>query len=115
MKSKTNRFFHGPKTTLGMWSIGLMVIMPLLFFIGASFTNSLYLSVPSGDSILQDVALRPALALTMLAGMASGILAFFTGFIAIVAKKERSIFVYFSTLIGMLLIVILTGEIVSPH
>jgi len=115
MKGTATRFFHGPDTNLGKWSIGLIIAMPILFFIGTSFTNTLYASVPSGDSILQDIAARPALALTMLAGMAAGILAFIVGIVAVAAKKERSFFVYISTLIGMLLTIFLVGEFITPH
>lgn len=115
MKGIANRFFHGPDTLLGKWSIGLIIAMPILFFIGGSFTNTIYESVPSGDSILEDIAIRPALALTMLAGMVAGILAFITGIITVAAKKERSFFVYISTLIGLLLIIFLLGEFISPH
>lgn len=110
-----HRLFHAPDTKPGKWSIGLIILMPILFFIGASFANTLYASVPSGDSIIQDIAARPALALTMLAGMAAGILAFALGIVAVAAKRERSLFVYISTLIGMLLTIFLLGELISPH
>jgi len=115
MKTAVNRFFHGPDTKLGKWSIGLIIAMPILFFVGTSFTNTLYASVLAGGSILQDIAARPALALTMLTGMAAGILAFFVGVVAVIVKKERSFFVYISTFIGMLLLVFLLGEFFSPH
>ena len=62
-----------PKNTLGKWSVGLIVAMPLLFIIGTSFTNSIYESVPAGGTILADIAASPALARTMLAGLTSGI------------------------------------------
>jgi hypothetical protein len=89
--------------------------MPLLFFLGASFKNSLYKSIPAGGSIFADIAARPALALTMLAGMISGITAFIIGFLAIIRRKENSLLVYVSTLIGALLTLFLTGEIIFPH
>lgn len=104
-----------PKTTLGKRSLGLIVAMPVLFFVGSSFTNSLYKSVPAGDSIIEDIAGRPALALAMLAGMAAGISAFVTGFVAIIRRKERAPLVYLSTTVGMLLILFLIGEIMFPH
>jgi len=115
MKGTANCFFHGPDTKQGKWSIGLIVAMPVLFFIGTSFTNTLYASVPAGGSIPQDIVARPALALTMLAGMATGVLAFVVGIVAVAAKKERSFFVYISTLIGLLLAIFLVGEFISPH
>jgi hypothetical protein len=104
-----------PITALGKWSVGLIVVMPLLFLIGTSFTNSIYQSVPAGDTILADIAARPALALTMLAGMVAGISAFITGILAITRQNEYSLLVYASSLIGALLVVFLAGEILFPH
>ena len=104
-----------PKTSLGRWSLGLAAAMPVLFFIGMSFTTLLYKSVPAGGTILKDIAVRPALALTMLAGMASGISAFIIGLIAIIRQKERALLVYGATLIGALLVIFLLGEFLSPH
>lgn len=103
-----------PVTTLGKWSVGLIVAMPILFFIGSSFTNTLYASVPAGNSILEDMAARPVLALSMLAGMTAGIMAFVTGFVAIV-RKEKAILVYIAFFIGALLLVFLAGEFIYPH
>ena len=64
---------------------------------------------------MKDIAVRPALALTMLAGMASGISAFIIGLIAIIRQKERALLVYGATLIGALLVIFLLGEFLSPH
>ncbi|MCA9999100.1 MAG: hypothetical protein KDE56_25225 [Anaerolineales bacterium] len=104
-----------PKTILGKWSVGLIVVMPILFVIGTSFTNSLYAAVPASGTILADIAARPALALTMLAGMAAGITAFIVGLLALVRQKERALLVYASTVVGALLLVFLAGEFISPH
>lgn len=104
-----------PETTTGKWSLGLIISMPILFIIGSSFTYSLYQSIPAGNTILEDIAARPALALTMLAGMAAGISAFITGLLAILMQKDNTLLVYVSTVIGALLILFLMGEIVFPH
>ena len=104
-----------PKTTLGKWSLGLIISMPVLFITGTSLVTSLYQSIPAGNTILEDIAARPALALTMLAGMAAGISALITGLLAILRQKENALLVYVSTVIGALLILFLLGEIVSPH
>lgn len=109
------KIYFIPKTTLGRWSLGLIIAVPILFFIGSFFRNLLYVSVPAGDTILEDIARRPALALTMLAGMASGISAFITGLIAVIKKRERGLLVYISTTMGFLLILFLLGEILFPH
>lgn len=104
-----------PNALSGKWSIGLIVAMPLLFVIGISLADSLYKSVSAGDTILADISARPALALTMLTGMISGILSFVTGLVAIFRKKDRAILVYVSCTIGGLFVVFLVGDIVFPH
>ena len=98
------------KTTLGKWSIGLILAMPILFAMGMSFTNSLYKSVPAGNTILADIISRPALAIIMLTGFAAGISAFITGIMAIFKQKERAILVYLSSLVGAALILYIIGE-----
>jgi len=104
-----------PITILGKWSIWLIAAMLLFFILGTSFTNSLYKTVPAGDTIFADIAARPALALTMLGGMISGILAFLTGLLALVRQKEKAILVYVSSFVGGLVLVFLIGEVLSPH
>ena len=104
-----------PGTTLAKWSVGLIIMMPILFVVGSSFSDSLYESVSAGRTILADIVTRPFVALTMLAGMASGISAFITGLIAILKQKEKALLVYVSTLIGGLLILYLIAEIAFPH
>jgi hypothetical protein len=104
-----------PKTKLGKWSVALIVAMLILFIIGPASRNSLYKSVPAGETIPADIVARPVLALAMLAGMAAGISAFITGLLAIIKKKEKALLVYISTLIGALLTLFLSGEILSPH
>ena len=104
-----------PKTKLGQWSLGLIIAMPLLFAIGTSLADSLYASVPAGGTIPADIAARPALALTMLAGMLAGILACITGLSGILRQRERAVLVYLSSLVGALLILFLIGEVLFPH
>jgi len=93
----------------------LILLMPILFVIGTSFVNLVYPSVPAGGTILEDILARPALALTMLAGMAAGILAFITGVVAITRKNERAFLVYAATMAGLLLILFLAGEFLFPE
>lgn len=113
MQERSWKFIPGTKP--GGWSVGLIVLMPILFVIGTSFAGSLYKSVPGGDTILADLAGRPLLAVTMLAGMAAGIAGFITGLVAILKSKERAILVYLSTVIGGFFIVYLIAELAFPH
>ena len=95
--------------------MGLVILMPILFAVGTSFVNLLYPSVPAGETILNDVGARPALALTMLAGMVVGTMAFITGVVAITRKNERALLVYAAMMAGLLLILFLTGEFLFPE
>lgn len=104
-----------PTTTLGKWSLGLIVVMQLLVLLGPSLANSLYRSSPAGGSILADIAARPVLALTMLAGIAGGIAAFITGLFAVIRSKERALLIYLSTAVGGILQFFLAGELLFPH
>jgi hypothetical protein len=58
---------------------------------------------------------RPALALTMLVGMAAGVSALITGLIAIIRQKERAILVYAATLVGAGFTLFLLAEVLFPH
>ncbi len=104
-----------PKSNLGKWSLGLIIAMALLLLLGSSFTNTLYESVPSGETILADIGNRPALAITMLIGFAAGISAFITGLTAIINRKERNILVYAATVLGAGMILFLIAEFLFPH
>ena len=104
-----------PKTNLGKWSVGLIIAMFVLFFIGSSLTNTLYETVSAGSTIFADIASRPFLGISMLIGFGVGISAFVTGFIGIFKLKDRSILVYAATIIGALLIVLLISEFLFPH
>lgn len=104
-----------PKTNLGMWSVGLILAMPLLFFLGTSMTDTLYASVPAGGTLLKDIVARPALAITMLAGLACGVAAFITGLLAGLRQRERSPMVYVSIAVGALLIFFLAAEFIGSH
>ena len=103
-----------PKSNLGKWSIGLIILTPILFYMGMSFVN-FYESVPSGKTILQDIISRPGVALLMLAGFFSGIAAFFCGIIGIRRKKDYSVLVFISTILGFLVLLWVIVEILFPH
>ena len=103
-----------PKTILGKWSVVLIIIMPILFYIGTS-SVSFYESVPARKTIPEDIVARPGVALPMLAGFISGIAAFFVGIIGIARKTDHSVFVFLSTAIGLLVLLWCLAEIIFPH
>ena len=103
-----------PKSRLGKLSVLLIVIMPILFYIGMSFV-SFYESIQAGKTIPHDIVTRPGVALSMLAGFVSGIAAFFTGIIGIIRKKDFSILIFLSTIMGFLVLLWCFAEILFPH
>jgi len=111
----TRQFLRVPQTRLGKWSVGLIVVMPILFLLGTWSMNTFYPSVESGDTLFKDILARPALALSMLAGLTAGVLACITGFAATLRQKERTLLVYLSTVLGTLVFLFILGEIFFPH
>jgi len=103
-----------PKGILGKWSVALIIMMPILFYIGMSFVD-FYESVPAGKTIPHDIIARPGVALPMLAGFVCGIAAFFTGIIDITKKKDYSILVFLSSAMGFLTLLWCFAEVLFPH
>lgn len=81
-----------PETLLGKWS----VLLGILFIV--------FITLKMG----------PGFPLPTFAIAAIGIAGFVTGIISIV-KKERSILVFLSVLLGLLIIAWIIGELVYPH
>lgn len=104
-----------PKSRLGMWSVILIVLMPALLFLGRTIFLNFYTNVPAGRTIPQDIIKRPGIALPMLLGILTGIMAFVAGVVATTKKKERSILVYTSSLLGLLVLLFVLGEFLFPH
>jgi hypothetical protein len=97
-----------PKTTMGKWSTGLIIVF-LLFL--AVFLILVASGQRGGDTFFSNLALTiPGL----LAGV-FGISAMVTGVIGIVKSRERSILVFLATAIGFYLLLLLLGEILVPH
>jgi hypothetical protein len=104
-----------PKTKTGLSSIIFALLMPLTFKLGFFSARNIYPATISGETITKDISSRPFVALPMLAGFLFGILAFTSGIYAIVKNHEKSPLTFTSSLIGLLLILFLLGEIISPH
>lgn len=104
-----------PRSPLGWWAVVLILAMPCLFVVGSSFASTSYRSIPAGKTIAEDLLARPALALSMLAGMVSGITAFIVGLLAIIRKSDMAVLVVIAMAVGALLILFLVAELVFPH
>ena len=101
--------FLTPKTKLGKLSV-ISILLFFLFLIvmmiivkvqapkeNQTFFSNFWLSVPGFLS------------------MAFGIVSFITGLISIIKHKERAFLVYISTLIGLMVLWFVIGEILVSH
>lgn len=98
-----------PQTKLGRWSIGLAIAFFVLLATGRvvvkvfgqeggeTFLDNLWISVP------------------MLGAGASIVAAFFVGVVSIWKQKERAILVFIVSLIGLIGLWFMIGELLVPH
>lgn len=95
-----------PSTSLGWWALGLGIAFVLLFSLNTFVFMPLQVSVP------WQMALLPFYGIFMLlSGLASSV----TGLIAILRKKERSVFVWLTLIPGTFVVFLLMGEFLVPH
>jgi hypothetical protein len=97
-----------PKTVLGKWSVGLIIVFIVLL---ALFELLVASGQRGGETFFSNLILT----IPMLIAAISGISAFATGLIGVIMSRERSIAVYLATLIGLLVLLFVLGEIIFPH
>jgi hypothetical protein len=97
-----------PKTTPGKWSVGLIIVFIVLL---ALFQFLVASGQRGGETFFSNLILT----IPMLIAGISGISAFATGLIGVIMSRERSIAVYLATLIGLLVLLFVLGEIIFPH
>jgi len=98
-----------PKTTLGKWSTGLIIVAFLLFVV---FLIEVASGFRGGDTL--DFSDLWAGIPMLLAGV-SAISSMVTGIIGIVKSKERSILVFLASAIGLFALLLVAGEFLFPH
>jgi len=98
-----------PKTKLGKWSMWLIVAFFLLLATGIAVVS--VFKQEGGETFFDNLWIS----IPMLNAVASAIAAFITGIIAIIKNKERSILVIITTVIGLLVLWFVVGEILVPH
>lgn len=97
-----------PKTYLGKWTVGLIIgffILLAVFFMfiklgergGMTYWSNLKLAIPGTAAAL------------------CGILSFFTGIISVFKNKERSVLVFLSIILGFLILLWVSAELLFPH
>jgi hypothetical protein len=90
-----------PKTTLGKWSLGTIlvgILLYLVFFIVVRVGFRSGVNVPASPTIL--------LFISAIASMVGGIF-------SIIKSKERSILIFLSVAIGVFALVFLVGDLVD--
>jgi len=99
-----------PKTKPGKWSLWLLVgFLLLLLFTsvvviglfnqegGKTFADNLFISIP------------------IFGAFGSAITSFVTGVISVWKYKERSLFVFITVVLGLLITLFIIGELTIPH
>jgi len=97
-----------PKTSLGKWSVGLIVFFFLLL-------SLFYFLCASGERGGANFFSNPKLSVTALLMAFSGILAFFFGVLSVAMDKERAVLVFLAALIGLFVLIFCLAEIIFPH
>lgn len=108
MKKERLKKLFIPKTNLGRWSLRLI----MAFFLFLIFAMLIVASGQEGGDTIFDNLL---ISIPMIFAGISAIGSFITGIISIIKKKERAIVVFASTLIGLLILWFVIGELAFPH
>ena len=102
------RVHFRPRTKLGKRSVWLLVALAV--FMGV-FRINVLLGQRGGDTFFSN----PSLAIPILLAGISGIAAFITGLISIIKEKERSISVFLAVAVGLIVLIVVLANIISPH
>lgn len=100
-----------PKTALGKWSVRLIVASPVFFLL------AMLILIASGERSedIETFFSNLAIAIPMILAGICAISAFFTGIIAIIKSKDRSVIVFITTGLGFFILFLVLGEVLFPH
>jgi len=98
-----------PKKTLSKWSFWFLVTSALM--LGLFFAIIAIFNLEGGDTFFSN----PPLFIPILLAFATSVLAFATGLFSIIFRKGRSLTVFLTTLIGMLVTIYGIMEVCIPH
>ena len=102
------RVLGWPSTRLGWWSVRLAGAFFGFFFLFQALVGA---GQRGGDTFFSN----PWLAVTILAAGSAAIAGGGAAAFAIVGKGERSLLVFITLLLGLLVLTFVTGEVVAPH
>ena len=98
-----------PKTSLGIWSVRLLVLFLILLGIGVF--ESVVLGQSGGKTIFDNLWLGIPMVGAFIAAFAS----FLIGIVSIFTKQERSVLVYLAAAVGLLISIFVLGELFFQH
>jgi len=102
-----------PTTRLGWWAVRLLVAFAALIVVGMSLVGAG--QKIGGEEAFDDGWLKVSLLGVGLTVVLVGVLAGVTAAFAIVRRGERSVLVFLSLIVGLLVALLLLGEITTPH
>lgn len=97
-----------PKTKMGCWSAILILCFFVFFVIMQIFV---FLGMRGGETFFDNLPLSMCALFMFLCGVGSFVL----GVVSILRYKERSIIIFISAIIGLLVLLFLLGELFIPH
>ena len=103
------KFMILPKKSLSKWSFWFLLTSALMF--GLFFAILAVFDIEGGDTFFSN----PSLFIPILIAFATSVLAFATGLYSIIFRKGRSLTVFLTTLIGMLVTIYGIMEVCFPH
>lgn len=106
MVEPSGSFMKLPSSRTGWWALGLGIAYVVLFSFNTFVFMPMQVVVPWQMTMLPFYGI-----FTLLSGLASSIV----GLIAILVRKERSVFVWLTLLPGLFVITYLLGEFLVPH
>lgn len=105
-RSRWRRVFGLPATRLGWWSLVLEAVSWLFIGVFAALVEA---GQRGGDTFFSN----PSLTSTILAAGVSGVAAGVVSALAIILRRERSLLVFLTLLLGLFVLVFRLGELVG--
>jgi len=100
-------------TTLGRWSVKLIIVFFALFIL-VQIISAIGRAMGAFDSNSFNL-FQILIPITIIPAGVCGVAAFVIGILSIIKSKERSVFVFFSTAIGLFVLLFVLGEFLFPH
>lgn len=100
-----------PTSKLGKWAVIFAISFIVLVVLAPVLSSTIYKDIVTiGDGLRFEFQQRPLLILTGLGSLISGLTTLVLSLLAIFKSKDRSIVVFITTALGLLVLIFLVGE-----